>query len=186
MSVCQSVPVRLSRRIYSTLRVTHQAAAPTQPAYVSSLLRKVRYTCLVFVLKTLTRGSTDHLSNSFAILRTADDTSLAIADDLPRCDWLGKGRNVLIITGAVRHLAIAILEMIGFDAFRAVWLASNVSRYLSILCLCSRTSTLGDGLTGKHRAVRASRVRRAVKTVTAYRERKCAENYNKWHSNFFS
>ena len=120
MSVCQSVPVRLSRQIYSTLRVTHQAAAPTQPAYVSSLLRKVRYTCLVFVLKTLTRGSTDHLSNSFAILRTADDTSLAIADDLPRCDWLGKGRNVLIITGAVRHLAIAILEMIGFDAFRAV------------------------------------------------------------------
>jgi len=25
-----------------------------------------------------------------AILRTADDTSLAIADDLLRCDWLGR------------------------------------------------------------------------------------------------
>ena len=25
-----------------------------------------------------------------AILRTADDTSLAVTDDLLRCDWLGK------------------------------------------------------------------------------------------------
>jgi len=41
---------------------------------------------------------------------------------------------MLIIIPTVRHLAIAILEMIG--AFRAVWLASKVSRYLSILCLC--------------------------------------------------
>jgi len=55
---------------------------------------------------------------SIAILRTADDTSLAIADDLLRCDWLGGIR--LIITRAVHHLAIATLGMIGGDAFRAV------------------------------------------------------------------
>jgi len=43
---------------------------------------------------------------------------------------------MLIIIPTVRHLAIATLEMIGGDAFRAVWLTSKVSRYLSILCLC--------------------------------------------------
>jgi len=39
-----------------------------------------------------------------AILRTADDTLLTIADDLIRCDWLG--RIWLIITWAVCRLAI--------------------------------------------------------------------------------
>ena len=47
--------------------------------------------------------------------------------------WLVR-QVMLIIIPTVRHLAIATLEMIG--AFRAVWLASKVSRYLSILCLC--------------------------------------------------
>jgi len=37
-----------------------------------------------------------------AILRTADDTSLAVAGDLLRCNWLGR------------------MGMIGGDAFRAV------------------------------------------------------------------
>jgi len=49
-----------------------------------------------------------------AILHTADDTSLAAADDLLRCDWLRRVR--LIITWAVRHLAIVTLGMIGGDA----------------------------------------------------------------------
>ena len=39
------------------------------------------------------------------------DMSLAIADDLLRCDWFG--RIKLVITRAVRHLAIATLRMIG-------------------------------------------------------------------------
>ena len=49
-----------------------------------------------------------------AILRTSDDTSLAVADDLLRCDWLGEVR--LIITRAVRRPAIATL----------LWLAGSV------------------------------------------------------------
>jgi len=53
-----------------------------------------------------------------AVLCTADDISLAIADDLLHCDWLGRIR--LTITLAVCHLAIATLGMIGGDAFRAV------------------------------------------------------------------
>jgi len=59
--------------------------------------------------------------------------SLAIADDLLRCDWFG--RIKLIITRAVRHLAIATLRMIGGDVFLVVWLLSWISGYLSILCL---------------------------------------------------
>ena len=43
-----------------------------------------------------------------AILCTADDTSLAITDDLPHCDWLGGIR--LTIIWVVCHLAIVTLE----------------------------------------------------------------------------
>jgi len=68
-----------------------------------------------------------------AILCTADDTSLAVTDNLLCCDWLGKIR--LIITRAVCRLVIATLGMIGDEAFRAVWLVGKVFRYLSILCL---------------------------------------------------
>jgi len=31
-----------------------------------------------------------HFIPHLAVLRTADDTSLAVADDLVRCDWLGR------------------------------------------------------------------------------------------------
>jgi len=71
-----------------------------------------------------------------ALLHTADNMSMAIADDLLCCDWLGRIR--LIITWAVHHLAIATLGMIDGDAFRSVWSASNVSRYLSNVCLWSQ------------------------------------------------
>ena len=54
---------------------------------------------------------------------------------LLRCDWLG--RNRLIITWAVRHLAITTSGNGRCNAFRAVCMASKVSRYLSILCLRS-------------------------------------------------
>ena len=46
-----------------------------------------------------------------AILCTADDTSLAIVDDLLRCDWLGRIRRIINRT----DLAIATLGMIGGD-----------------------------------------------------------------------
>jgi len=49
------------------------------------------------------------------ILRTADDISLAITNDLLRYDWLGRIR--IIITQEVRHLAIATLGVIGCDVF---------------------------------------------------------------------
>jgi len=58
---------------------------------------------------------------------TADDTSSVISDDLLRrnesaklllCDWLGSNR--LIITRAVRHLAITTFAVVGGNAFRAV------------------------------------------------------------------
>jgi len=56
---------------------------------------------------------------------------VSVVDDLLCCDWLGRVR--LIITRAVRRLAIATLGMIGGDAFRGDCSASRVSRYLSVL-----------------------------------------------------
>jgi len=62
------------------------------------------------------RFPTPHL----AILRTADDTSLVIAD-LLLCEVTQVRIMVrIIITRAIRHLATATLGMIGGDAFRAV------------------------------------------------------------------
>ena len=45
----------------------------------------------------------------------------------------------LIITWAVRHLAIVTLGVIGGDSFWAVWLTSKVCRYLSVLCLVNHS-----------------------------------------------
>jgi len=67
---------------------------------------------------------------TLCVLCTADDTSLAIADDLLRCDWLGRTR--LIITRAVSHLAIATSGKIGRDAIRAVWSRVIVSQLAAV------------------------------------------------------
>jgi len=50
---------------------------------------------------------------AFSYCTYTDDTSLAIIDDLLRCDWLGRIRLII-------DRAIATLEMISGDAFRAV------------------------------------------------------------------
>jgi len=61
-----------------------------------------------------------------------------ITSKLLRCDWLGRIR--LITTQAVRHLESYSFGSDGGFTFRAVWFASKVSRYLSILCLWSHTT----------------------------------------------
>jgi len=63
-----------------------------------------------------------HIPHS-AVLRIANDTSLAVSDYLLCCDWLGRVR--LIITLEVCHLATATLVVIGGD---------------TICCSCDRTS----------------------------------------------
>jgi len=48
---------------------------------------------------------------------------------------------MMILTRAVRYLAIATLRMVGGEIFRAGGWAAKVSRHSSILCLCSNTVT---------------------------------------------
>jgi len=66
---------------------------------------------------------------NLAVLYTAVDTSLANANDLLRCDWLGRVR--LIITPTVRRLAIATFA-VATPSELFYWHV----RYLHICLLC--------------------------------------------------
>ena len=141
-TICKSAPH--SRQI--TMPAPHHSVftgripfmPPNQQRQSTEGWKKAETTAMVTIAR---RPQVSHTASSYSMYsrrhvirqRCQYLWSLAIADDLLRCNWSDSIR--LIITWAVQHHATATLGMISGNAFHAVWLASEVSRYLFILCL---------------------------------------------------
>jgi len=142
LHMAQLTPLPLTVSCFSKIQIVFTFLVRAHPG--SPGQRAVKRVCVCVCMQTVlnivcTRALPINEPETTAILRIADDTSLAVADDLLYCDWLGRVR---LIKSDI--LQLRLWEWSVATRSVAVVTGLHVSRFFYLFCADNCVNVLGQ------------------------------------------